>query len=397
MSASFGQDNIKEIRFGNIRIAQVYEGPTLVYQKYYVKIKFHFDRANVNPRGKLGTRAKACGAEWLSTSDPNVWEVLTPLYTQGAGTFDQLIGLGKLFCGDGEENGLLLQTALGTCQVLEITGDVDKIETIDRMFQKCTSITSVSTTGFYAKFANSTALVNVNAFVNNATGITDGTSLAGYNIFKDLQNINSHASTFKNADSSANLGQIPVGWGGTMAPPSTVLAIVKANAAGWFVDVTDPDCPDFSTVTMIKLFTTSSISKYEGVNMKKVNIWNKANGFVTTTATYYYPCFFQGTGTWPTSATVTYRPTWIFCSDSYNGMLTAAQTTGDMPGTLDANTIGNLTCKYGAYDSTKQVYFGFLVLNDSADLDSFDATTTPFAIHSNTNYIDCNLNWYIPV
>jgi hypothetical protein len=395
MSAKIGSNNIGEIRFGNTRIAKVYFGNTLVYDKPYIKIRFYFDRTNINPRGKLGTRAKACGAEWLSTSDPHVWEVITPLYTQGAGTFDPLLGLGKLFVGDGDENGLLLQTSVGTCQVLEITGDTDKIETLDRLFQKCTAITSVSTTGFYNKFANSTTLVNVNSICNKATNITDGSSLAGYNILKNVATITTHAATFKDADSTANLAQIPVGWGGTYAPPATVLAIVKYNDAGWTINISDPNCPDFSTITRLRVFTTSSISKFEGVNMKKVNIWNKANGFVTSTSTYYYPCFFQGTGTWPTNGTVKYYPTWIFCPDNYNGMLTASQTAGDMPGTLDETLLGDFTCKYGTFDSTKQVYFGFLVLNDPADLIGFDPNNE-FAIHSNSNFWNCNLSWYEP-
>ena len=395
MPIRFAGNKMGEIRFGNTRIAKVYFGNTLVYDKPYIKIRFYFDRTNINPRGKLGTRAKACGAEWLSTSDPHVWEVITPLYTQGAGTVDPLLGIGKLFVGDGDENGLLLQTTVGTCQVLEITGDTDKIETLDRLFQKCTSITSVSTTGFYDKFANSTTLVNVNSLCNKATNITDGSSLAGYNVLKDVSTITTHAATFKDADSTASLAQIPVGWGGTMAPPATVLSIIKVNAGGWSVDTSDSNCPDFTTITILRVFTTESISKYEGVNMKKANIWNKANGFVTSAATYYYPCFFQGTGTWPTSGNVTYHPTWIFCSDNYNGMLTASQTAGDMPGTLDETLLGNFTCKYGTFDSTKQVYFGFLVLNDPADLISFDPNNE-FAIHSNSNFLNCSLSWYEP-
>lgn len=395
MSSRFAGNNIGEIRFGNIRIAKVYFGNTLVYNKPYIKIRFYFDRTNINPRGKLGTRAKACGAEWLSTSDPHVWEVITPLYTQGAGTFDPLVGIGKLFVGDGDENGLLLQSTVGTCQVLEITGDTDKIETLDRLFQKCTSITSVSTSGFFNKFANSTTLTNVNSICNGTTNITDGSSLAGYNILKDVTTITTHAATFKNADSTANLAFIPIGWGGTMAPPATILSITIVNAAGWSVDTSDSNCPDFTTVTVLRVFTSSSISKYEGVNMRKSNIWNKANGFVTSTATYYYPCFFQGTGTWPTAAAVTYHPTWIFCSNNYNGMLTATQTAGDMPGTLDETVLGDFTCKYGTFDSTKQVYFGFLVLNNPSDLISFNPNNE-FAIHSNSNFLNCNLSWYIP-
>lgn len=397
MSSSFGTDALGEIRFGNDRIAKVYFGNTLVYDKPYIKIKFHFDSTNINPRNRLGTRAKACGAEWKSTSDPNVWVVITPLYTKGAGTTDPLLGICKLFCGDGDENGLLQQTNLGTCQVLEITGDIDKIETIDRVFQKCSAITSVSVTGVYDKLSSSTSLVNVNSFCNGNSNITDGTSLAGYNILKNISSITTHAATFTEADSAANLAQIPTSWGGTAAPQSTILNITKYNACGWSINTADPNCPDFTLVTTFYLFTTASISRYNGVNMKKSNICNKSNGFVTSLATYYYPCFFQGTGTWPSTQSGTpYRPTWIFCSDNYNGTLPAGTSEGDMPGTIDHEAIGPLTCKYGTYDSSKQVYFGFLVLNNTADLNTFDATTSPYAIHSNTNFRDCSINWFIP-
>ena len=128
--------------------------------------------------------------------------------------------------------------------------------------------------------------------------------------------------------------------------------------------------------------------------MKKSNIWNKANGFSTQNiATYYYPAFFQGTGNWPTSGNVSFRPTWVFCPDMYNGMLTASQTAGDMSGTLDHEAYGPFTTKCGTFDSTKSTYFGFLVLNDPSALVNFSGTTTPFAIHSNQYFRDMTLNW----
>ena len=76
-------------------------------------------------------------------------------------------------------------------------------------------------------------------------------------------------------------------------------------------------------------------------------------------------------------------------------MLTASQTAGDMPGTLDETVLEDFNCKYGTFDSTKQVYFGFLVLNNPADLATFDSSTE-FAIHSNSNFINASLSWYIP-
>ena len=135
MPIKFGDNNpMLALNFGGDRIAQVYFGPDLVFQNYFVKITFYFDRTNVNPRSKLGTRAKRVGAEWKSTSDPHVWYVITPLYTKGAGEQDPSLGIGKLFVGDSGDPGLLTQSAVGTCQVTSIEGDVGKIQTIDRLF-----------------------------------------------------------------------------------------------------------------------------------------------------------------------------------------------------------------------------------------------------------------------
>ena len=230
MSIRFGSDKMGEIRYGKERITKVYFGDTLVYDKPYIKIKFHFDRTNANPRGKLGSRARACGAEWISTSDPQIWYVITPLYDKGAATHDTTLGIAKLFCGaDSDELGTLLQSQVGYCQVVEITGDVDRIETLDRVFNKCSAITSISTTGFYNKFTNSTSLLNVNSLCNGNSSITDGSSYQGYNILKDITSIITHASTFSNADDATYLAQIPVGWGGTLVPASTLMTSTKIS------------------------------------------------------------------------------------------------------------------------------------------------------------------------
>lgn len=397
MSIKVGDNNsILALNFGGNRIAQVYFGPDLVFQNYFVKLTFYFDRTNVNPRDKLGSRAKKVGAEWRSTSDPHVWYVITPLYTKGAGEQDPSLGIGKLFVGDNSDNGLLQQNTLGTCQVTSIEGDIDKIQTIDRLFQKCNAITSISKTGFYDKFANSTALFNVNSLCKECTGITDGSSLDGYNVLKNVSTITTHAATFANADSTANLDQIPTGWGGNMAPPAAQLDCTKTNNAGWIVSIQDPDWPDFSTVTTLQVFTTSSISQYDGVNMRKSNIWNKNSYFSSSLATYYYPCFMQGTGNWPTGGGKSFTPTWVFGPTNYNGMLDANTAAGDMPGTLDYESYGPFSCLYGTYDSSKTTYFGFIVLNDPANITSFDPATTGFGIHSNSNFRDMVLNWFIP-
>lgn len=397
MPVKYAGKDLLAINYGPHRIAQIYYGPTLIYQCYFVKLTFYFDRTNANPRGKLGTRARQCGAEWISTSDPHVWHVITPLYTKGAGGNDDSLGIGKLFCADAD-TGLLMYNTVGSCQLTDISGDYLQIETLDRLFQGCTAVTSISKTGFYDKFTNSSKLNNVNGMCKDCTGITDGSSLNGYNVFDQIASITTHAGTFTNADTDANLAQIPTSWGGTMAPPATQFTVTLNNAAGWNVNISDPDCPDFTTVTALELFTTASISRYDGVNMRKTNIWNWKNGFATAgQPTFYYPCFFQGTNSWPTSKNSNYIPTWIFGPTGYNGTLNASTTAGDMPGTLDHERYGTLTTRYGTFDSAKSEYLGFLVLNNSAYITAFDPATTPFAIHSNTNFsASMPINWYIP-
>ena len=381
------------MRYGNKRIAKAYYGNTLVYDQPHVMLYFYFDRTNINPRTRLGERAKKAGAEWLSTSDPHTWRVITPVYRFGASNADYTIGLGELF--HNSSGGTLLSGTVGTCQVVDIVGDVGRITNLDRTFAGCTAITSISQT-FYDRFSGSTALTNVGGCCNGCTGITDGSSLYGYNVFStDCPNVNVHPDAFRDADSAANLAQIPTSWGGTQAPPATQLNCLKYNNAGWTVDTTDPNCPDFTTVTSLEVFTTVSVSQYSGVNMKKSNIWNRRNGFSNgSVTTYYYPAFMQGTGNWPTGGSSTFTPTWVFAPDMYNGMLAADQTTGDMPGVLDYQAYGPFSTKYGMFDSTKTTYFGFLVLNNAADLATFNPSSTKYAIHSNQYFQDMTLNWF---
>jgi hypothetical protein len=104
----------------------------------------------------------------------------------------------------------------------------------------------------------------------------------------------------------------------------------------------------------------------------------------------------QGTGNWPSSGAKTFTPTWVFGPTNYNGMLDANTASGDMPGTLDYESYGPFSRLYGTYDSTKTTYFGFIVLNDPANITSFDPATTGFGIHSNTNFRNMVLNWFIP-
>ena len=393
MSVKIGTKDLLAINAGTRRIAQIYYGSNLIYQCYFVKITFYFDNNNVNPRGKLLDRAKQVGAEWKSTSDPHVWTVITPLYTKGAGGNDDSLGIARLFTGT-NDNGLLFQRDLGTCQVLSIDGDYDKIETLDRLFQKCTAITSISKTGFYDKFANSTDLINVNSLCNTCTAITDGSSLDGYNVLSQIPTIRTHAAAFTDADDATNLAQIPFGWGGTQVPPSTLTTSIRVASSGnnytaWRITA---DGPDWTNIIGVYLMTTSSVSSYVGVSMNRSRI-RGYNSLQTETgnALYFYPAFVQcanNPGSGSTSTT-----TWVATTDTPNGSLTASQGNTDMSGTLDYNTYGPIALEYGTYDSTKDVYFAFLVLN--VPIDQWNGLTDAYGYLFNQNFNqDAGLRWF---
>lgn len=393
MSVKIGTKDLLAATASGGRISHIYHGSNLIYRCYFVKITFYFDRTNINPRDKLLPRAKQVGAEWKSTSDPHVWEVITPLYTKGAGGNDDSLGIARLFCGE-NDNGLLFQSVLGTCQVLSIDGDYDKIETLDRLFQKCTAINSVSKTGFYDKFATSTDLINVNSVCNECTSITDGSSLNGYNVLSQIPTIMTHAATFTNADDATNLAQIPVGWGGTQVPPSTLTTSTRVTSSGnnytaWKITA---DGPDWTDIIGVYLLTTSSVSSYVGVSMNRSRLkkYNGLNGN-TGNALYFYPAFVQCTGA--PGASSTSSTTWVATTDLPNGHLEPSQGNTDMAGTLDYSTYGPISREYGTYDSSQDVYFAFLTLN--VPIAQWNGMSDPYGYLYNSNFLaDAGLRWF---
>lgn len=396
MAVKIGPKDLLAVNAGRSRISHIYQGSNLIYRCYFVKITFYFDRTNANPREKLLPRAKQLGAEWKSTSDPHVWEVITPLYTKGAGGNDDSLGIARLFTGE-QDNGLLYQSQLGDCQVLSIEGDVDQIETIDRCFQKCYAITSISKTGFYDKFATSTKLINVNSLCNECTSITDGSSLNGYNVLSQIPSVMTHASTFTNADDATNLAQIPFGWGGTQVPQSTLTTSTRVtsggnNYTGWRITA---DGPDWTDIIGVYLLTTDSVSSYKGVSMNRTRL-KTYNGLVSgrtdnSSALYFYPAFVQCTGA--PGASSSSSTTWVATTDIPNGHLDAGQGNTDMAGTLDYTTYGPITREYGAYDSTKDVYFAFLVTN--VPIAQWNGMSDPYGYLYNGNFLaDAGLRWF---
>jgi hypothetical protein len=137
----------------------------------------------------------------------------------------------------------------------------------------------------------------------------------------------------------------------------------------WLLDefVRDPN-PFLAVGFAIDIYTTSSVSQYAGVNMKKSNVkWNTDNGSspATNTTWYYYPCFFQGTlKSSPSGAPYIY---WFALSEQPNGSLSGSS--GDMPGTLDYNLFGHISAiTWSDYadavpDAYDDIRFGFFVTN----------------------------------
>lgn len=397
MAVKIGTKDLLAVNAGKSRISHIYYGSNLIYRCYFVKITFYFERTNINPREKLLPRAKQVGAEWKSTSDPHVWEVITPLYTKGAGGNDDSLGIARLFCGE-QDNGLLYQSQLGNCQVLSIEGDVDQIETIDRCFQKCYAITSISQSGFYDKFSSSTKLINVNSLCNECTSITNGSSLNGYNVLSQIPSVMTHASTFTNADDATNLAQIPFGWGGTQVPQSTLTTSTRvtssgSNYTGWMITA---DGPDWTNIVGVYLLTVDSVSSYKGVSMNRTRL-KTYNGLVSgrtdnSSALYFYPAFVQCTGAPGSSGSSS--TTWVATTDIPNGHLDAGQGNTDMAGTLDYTTYGPITRVYGTYNSTKDVYFAFIVMN--VPIAQWTGLSDAYGYLYNGNFnTDAGLRWFI--
>lgn len=301
-------------------------------------------------------------------------------------------------------NSLLISTNLGngTCEIVDAgnfnyTDSVHTFQNMDRAFGPATALTE------FVTMQTPITLVNVNSVFFGATNVASG-ALDQYTYWSTYNtNIANHSSTFKDTGANsqtglAELNQIPTGWGGNMVPVSHTYTATKQTAAAWQMDAsgTDVAIPFGSLGGALNIFTTASVSQYAGVNMRKSNIMNRCNGFSTSAATYYYPMFWQASGTpyYPTSTTSNVPLSWIRVTSMYNGMLTAAQSTGDMPGTLDYSTYGPMDKEFGTFDSTRVVYFGFLVLNSPIN-SSFDWTTTPYGIHSNKNFRNAVINWFV--
>ena len=159
---------------------------------------------------------------------------------------------------------------------------------------------------------------------------------------------------------SQDLDSIPQSWGGNLVVQDYYLGTSwskwKNNTTygtiwGFTSNI------DYSVLTSMQIYTESSISSYAGVNMRKTNVKNIKGTFTTSSDCYYWPCICQFDSS--------YNVTWYLRTQNYNGMLTSAQSAGDMPGTLSASTLGTMSVSGGTFDSSTAVKFCFMVTNTS--------------------------------
>jgi hypothetical protein len=282
----------------------------------------------------------------------------------------------------------------GTCKIVDAgnfnySDSGHTFQNMDRCFGPATALTE------FATMQTPNTLVNVNSVFSGATELTSG-ALAQYTYWSTYNtNISNHSSAFSDAGSNnqaglAELNQIPVGWGGNLVPASTDMSCSRTgNSKPYYRWLCNATAPDWSTEPSLYVFTTASVSQYTGVNMRKSTIQNKYNGIATSgAATYYRPAFVQFTS--GSTGTIS----WVLTTSGYNGTLNASTSEGDMPGTLDYSTYGPTDKHYGTYDSSKNVYFSFLVTN--AEPNSWGGLTDAYGLQGNNYFLNpITIKWFV--
>lgn len=351
------------------------------------EIVFRFSSSSYTPTDNLlGYSRTAGGAHWEHVSGAD-WKIVTDLYTGAAGTGDTSLGIGRL-CTTQSNAATFTTTNTGgvTAEIISVTGP--QIQTLDRAFTGCDAID-----GFHSAVTSLNsipALYNVNQAFDSCTGVHDDSALSLYTAWSQNSSITSHSATFSDCGPAQYLAQIPVGWGGTQVPASALLTSTrgkwKNNYDVWSIASTI-DVPSWDAMGGVYLFTESSVSSYAGVSMNRSRI-AKFNGLNTTqgsAALYFYPCFMHHD---------TSGITWAVTTGTPNGSLTISQGNTDMPGTLDYNTYGPFSLKFGTYSSLWSVYFCFLVTNEPIS-SSFDLSSSPYGVLFNSNFkTDAGLRWF---
>lgn len=398
MPLDLGNIKIGELYVGNIKIATAYLGSTKVFEAssdpYLI---FHFTDTTFTPTVGYNSSNTARVGSWTSLGSGDWKWTCAPYHVSSPGGADPLGGWKIAFSSeDSTPVGRLTPTNLGannTVSIIGYGGDLTGVETIDRMFANCTSLTSFVDIPFLN-------LANSSATFKGCTEVTSG-ALDMYNSLSSLTTPPAnHADMFADCGSgnqagTAELAQIPVAWGGTYVPAAggTITLGVESRRMSWVASTTTGPIDFSSTSLSVNVYTTASVSQYAGVNMRKTNIKWHSGSTPSGTQLYYYPCFIQCdvSGTRPGAAS------WIALAESYNGTLTGSQSSGDMPGTLDYNAFGAIKYLNGTYDANSNVHFAFLVspLSPTAIWTNGDdpLTDAQWGLLNNSYYVATTLNY----
>jgi hypothetical protein len=405
MSLNLGNTNIGKIYLGNTKIAEAYLGSSKVYElakKPYLVFEFSVNDF-VPTTNLLNSNYRSISTWTQVSSSPNRWKLELSKFGKVSLNSVLYYGLCFLFSdtytSTAVNPGFLVPENLGngTCKLidsgnLDIT-DSDNVicESMDRMFSNCTGLT-------YITPLHCSNVQNVGGIFQGCTEVTEG-ALAQYTWFNTYGvNINNHSGTFTNCGSNtqtgtAELAQIPVGWGGTLVPASTLMtSAITTSQSAWQIATNYPTWTDVKNG--MYLFTEASVSRFAGVSMNRSRIRGSQNGLGTSQASYalyFYPAFVQTNGPAPGGSSTTL--TWLVTPNKPNGNLTVGQSNTDMPGTLDYGTYGAFAREYGTYDSTKDVYFVFLTTN--VPIDQWSGFTDAYGFLYNGNYnSNAALRWF---
>lgn len=371
-----------------------------VPKPYFV---FEFSVADFVPTGSLINGNYRSISTWSQvSSSPNRWKLTVNNFVDYySGQTHIGVGLGFLFIDPTDQSGKLTPEYLGggTCKLIG-SGNLNIVdpygntcETLDRMFNDCTGLT-------YITPLRCLNVQNVGGMFQGCTEVTAGAYGQYMWFLNNGVNITNHSSTFSNCGSNtvtgaAELAQIPVGWGGTLVPASTLMTSTAGGNTKytcWTINSNNPTWTDVKNG--MYLFTEASVSQYAGVSMNRSRVNGTHNGLGTAQtifALYFYPSFIQVTSGKPGASGVDL--TWLVTTNTPNGSLAQGQANTDMPGTLDYGTYGTFAREYGTYDSSKDVYFIFLVTN--VPIDQWNGFTDAYGFLYNSYYkTDAGLRWF---
>lgn len=271
------------------------------------------------------------------------------------------------------------------------------MQNFQEMFSKCSAIHD----SILLEFPNAANVAGMFGSAVNMNSFASGQ----YNYFKDMTGIDMHTECFKDCGSAttaglAELNVIPVGWGGLMTPQSTLMTTQNSSGRAnqntyWWKLLTN--YPSFGSLSgLLHVFTQASVTQYTGVSMNRTRVFSIQNSLATATILYFYPVFLQAS---TISSSAISGITWMLAPSSPHGTLPAATASTDMAGTLDDSVYGPLNLSYGTYDSTKDVYFAFLVTNSPitnyVTSSVIDLSTMPYGfLWCRGGKLDAGLYWY---